>query len=401
MKAPLTGIRVLAVEQYGAGPFGTQHLADLGAEVIKVENHTTGGDYARHLGPYFADGKKGDDRSVFYNSVNRGKKSITLDLARPEGRTAFARLATEADVVCNNLRGDVPAKLGLNYDALQTVNPAIVCGHCSAYGRTGERTKWPGYDYLMQAEAGYLHLTGEPDSPPTRMGLSIVDYMGGSYMAMAVIAGVMKARESGIGGDVDVNLFDTALFNLNYMAAWALNELEFEPARAPRSAHPSMVPTQLYKTADGWIFTMLNKPTFWPVLCEKLGHPDVAEDPRFATLADRLENRDILTGVLDAIFSTRTTAEWLEVLQGIVPVAPVQTPRQALESDFVRERGRVEALEMASGGTVDVLASPFGDSAVAGQTASSPMGADTDVVLSSAGFSPVEIADLRRNGLIA
>ena len=400
MKAPLTGVRILAVEQYGAGPFGTQHLADLGAEVIKVENHTTGGDYARHLGPYFVEGRKGDDRSVFYNSVNRGKKSVSLDIGRTEGRQVLTRLAATADAVCNNLRGDVPAKLGLTYEALKDANPAIICGHCSAYGRDGPRAKWPGYDYLMQAEAGYLHLTGEPDSPPTRMGLSIVDYMGGSYMAMAVIAAVMRARETGIGGDVDVNLFDTALFNLNYMAAWALNEPEFEPARAPRSAHPSMVPTQLYKTADGWIFTMLNKPTFWPVLCEKLGAPDLASDPRFETLAARLENRDTLTGVLDQIFSTRPTAHWLEILQGTVPVAPVQTPRQVLESEFVRQRGRVETLSVASGGTVDVLASPFGETAVPNQAASSPMGADTDAVLAEAGFSADEITALRSDEVI-
>ena len=400
MRAPLQGVRVLAVEQYGAGPFGSQHLADLGAEVIKVENHTTGGDYARHLGPYFVDGEKGDDRSVFFQSVNRGKRSVTLDLGRAEGREVFARLAASADAVTNNLRGDVPGELGLTYEALKDANPRIVCGHCSAYGRDGERAKWPGYDYLMQAEAGYLHLTGEPDSLPTRMGLSIVDYMGGTYMAMAVIAAIMKARETGHGGDVDVNLFDTALFNLNYMAAWALNS-DFEPARAPRSAHPSMVPTQLYKTADGWIFTMLNKPTFWPVLCEKLGHPELATDPRFETLAARLENRDVLTGVLDEIFSTRPTAEWLEVLQGTVPVAPVQTPREALESDFVQRRGRVESLHVASGGTVNVLASPFGQTAEGGATACSPMGADTDSVLGAAGFSEDEIAGLRAEGLVS
>ena len=318
----------------------------------------------------------------------------------PEGREVFRRLAAVSHAVCNNLRGDVPAKLGLTYDALKEANPAIVCGHCSAYGREGPRAKWPGYDYLMQAEAGYLHLTGEPDAPPTRMGLSIVDYMGGTYMALSVVSAVMRARATGVGGDVDVNLFDTALFNLNYMAAWALNEPGFEPARAPRSAHPSMVPTQLYRTADGWIFTMLNKPTFWPVLCAKMGHAELAEDPRFATLADRLANRDELTGVLDQIFSTRPTAEWLEILQGTVPVAPVQTPREALESDFVRDRGKVETLPVASGGTVDVLASPFGETATDGAAACSPMGADTDAVLGEAGFSADEIAALRRDGLI-
>ncbi|MYG26704.1 MAG: CoA transferase, partial [Boseongicola sp. SB0677_bin_26] len=157
MGLPLEGIRVLAVEQYGAGPFGTQHLADLGAEVIKIENRQSGGDYARALGPYFVEGAKGDDGSLFFQSINRNKRSLTLDLGRSEAQQIFRRLVASADAVANNLRGDVPEKLGLTFDALKSANAAIVCAHCSGYGREGPRRDWPGYDYLMQAETGYFH----------------------------------------------------------------------------------------------------------------------------------------------------------------------------------------------------------------------------------------------------
>ncbi|MCB1399950.1 MAG: CoA transferase, partial [Rhodobacteraceae bacterium] len=162
MTLPLDGVRIIAIEQYGAGPFGTQHLADLGAEVIKIENPAEGGDVGRLVGPHFFE--PGD--SHFFQSFNRNKKSMTLDLKSPEGMEILRELAAQSDAVFNNLRGDLPERLGLTYAALKDVNPAIVCTHLSAYGRTGPRKAWPGYDYLAQAEAGYLSLTGEPDGPP-------------------------------------------------------------------------------------------------------------------------------------------------------------------------------------------------------------------------------------------
>ena len=306
MSLPLHGLRVLAVEQYGAGPFGTQHLADLGAEVIKIENHRTGGDYARALGPYFVEGAQDDDGSLFFQSVNRNKKSLTLDLGNAQAREIFERLASGADAVANNLRGDVPEKLGLTYDALKNVNPAIVCAHCSAFGREGPRRNWPGYDFLMQAEAGYFQMSGEPNTPPTRMGLSVVDFMAGTYLALGLVSGVLGARATGQGRDIDVNLYDTALYNLSYLSAWALNT-DYDPARVARSAHASLVPCQLYCTADGWIFIMCNKEKFWSALCQEIGKPEFADDPRFATFKDRLAQRDTLTDLIDRALSASTT----------------------------------------------------------------------------------------------
>lgn len=190
MPLPLTGLRVLAVEQYGAGPFGTLYLADLGAEVVKIENPKDGGDVSRQVGPHFV--APGD--SQFFQTLNRNKKSVALDLKHAEGRAAFLALARTADAVLDNLRGDLPEKLGLTYDSLKGANPRIVCAHLSAYGRTGSRRAWPGYDYLMQAEAGHMSLTGEPGGPPARYGLSLIDLMTGVAAALGLLSGVLRAR---------------------------------------------------------------------------------------------------------------------------------------------------------------------------------------------------------------
>ena len=202
----LEGVRILAVEQYGAGPYGTMLLAELGAEVIKIEAPSMGGDVSRSVGPYFL----GDGDSQFYQTFSRSKKSVALEIKTEQGRADFEKLVRDADAVVNNLRGDQPAKLKITYDDLKAINPSIVCAHLSAYGRDNERAAWPGYDYLMQAEAGFMSVTGEPDAPPTRFGLSMVDFMTGSQMALGCVSAIMKARASGEGCDVDVSLFDAA-----------------------------------------------------------------------------------------------------------------------------------------------------------------------------------------------
>ncbi|RKJ96496.1 CaiB/BaiF CoA transferase family protein [Alicycliphilus denitrificans] len=390
---PLAGVRIIAVEQYGAGPFGTQHLADLGAEVIKIENPRDGGDVGRAVGPHYF----GPGDSHFYQSFNRNKKSITLDLKTAQGQEVLRTLAADADVVFNNLRGDLPAKLGLTYDRLKDVNPRVVCGHLSAYGRTGSRAAWPGYDYLMQAEAGYLSLTGEPDGPPARMGLSIIDLMTGTTAAMGLLAGVISARASGLGRDIDVSLFDVALHNLAYVATWYLNAGK-AIGREARSSHPSLTPSQLYRTQDGWIFLMCNKEKFWGVLAECIGRPEWAQAPHYRTFKDRLAHRDRLTAELDAVLQTATTAQWMERFAGKVPAAPVYDVQQALDSGFVAEQERVLAFDHP-GGPVRMVASPV--RAGAHPVRSAPaMGADTEAVLRQAGYDEQAILRLRKHAVI-
>lgn len=399
MIPPLAGLRVLAVEQYGAGPFGTQQLADLGAEVIKIENRKTGGDYARSLGPHFVEGAGGDDASLFFQSVNRNKKSLTLDLGNPEARGIFERLVAGADAVANNLRGDVPEKLGLTYEALKASNPRIVCAHCSAYGRTGPRRSWPGYDFLMQAEAGYFYMSGEPDTPPTRMGLSVVDFMAGTYMALGLLAGVVGARAHGTGRDIDVNLYETALNNLSYLSAWALNS-DYDPRRVARSAHASLVPCQLYRTADGWIYIMCNKEKFWPMLCREIGRPDLAEEARFTGFSNRLKHRDELTTLLDEALSAATTREWLGRLRGKIPVAPVRTPREALFDPDPDSAAPIETLALETGQRYQQLRSPIHAGGTGHSAACSAMGRDTDDLLAEIGFCEGDIAAFKAKGLI-
>jgi crotonobetainyl-CoA:carnitine CoA-transferase CaiB-like acyl-CoA transferase len=397
MTLPLAGVRILAVEQYGAGPFGTMYLADLGAEVIKIENHKDGGDVGRQVGPHFF----GPGDSHFFQTFNRNKQSVTLDLKHPEGRAAFFALVKTADAVLDNLRGDLPEKLGLTYTDLKHINPRIVCAHLSAYGRTGSRKAWPGYDYLMQAEAGHMSLTGEPGNPPTRYGLSIVDLMTGLAAAFGLLSGVLSARATGTGMDIDTSLFDVALHNLNYPGTWFLNA-GVVTDRTPRSSHPSLTPSQLYRTRDGWIFIMCNKEKFWGVLAEALGKPEWITDPAFATFKARLANRERVTQMLDAALMTRTTAEWIAHFAGKVPASPVYDVRQALESEFVAERDGVVDFAYPDGRSARMIAGPIRVPGVDLPTRAAPaMGADTDVQLRAAGYSDERIAALRAAGVIA
>jgi succinate--hydroxymethylglutarate CoA-transferase len=393
---PLEGVRVLAVEQYGAGPFGTMFLADQGAEVIKIENPNDGGDMSRAVGPYFF--TPGD--SEFFHSFNRNKKSFTLDLGRPEGQAVLHDLVRSADALASNLRGDVPVRLGLVYDRLKTVNPKIVCAHLSAYGRSGPRADWPGFDYLMQAEAGYFSLTGEPDTPPARFGLSIVDLMTGLGLAYALLAALTSARTTGAGRDIDVSLFDMALFNTSYLATWYLNE-GVVTGRLPRSAHPALTPCQLYRTRDGWIYLMCNKEKFWPALCEKLGRPEWSEDARFRLFPDRLRHRDLLTDLIDRELEQRTTAEWLARFAGAVPAAPVHDLAQALENPFVTGHGRLQTLPHAAKGSYRMVAAPVRCAGEEAPARPAPaLGEHTEELLREIGYDGARIEALKHSKVI-
>jgi crotonobetainyl-CoA:carnitine CoA-transferase CaiB-like acyl-CoA transferase len=397
---PLAGIRVLAIEQYGAGPYATMHLADLGAEVIKIESPARegapAGDMSRQSGPFFI----GENDSQFFQTFNRGKRSVSLEIRTPQGRELLLKLVAKADAVANNLRGDQPARLGVTYDDLKSVNPRIVCAHLSGYGRTGPRASWPAYDYLAQAEAGYLDITGEPGTPPSRMGLSMIDFMGGVTAAFAISAALLGAYRSGKGCDVDVSLYDVAMHQLTYPATWYLNEGHVTE-RKPRSGHPSVVPCELIPTADGWVFVMCITARFWTLLCERIGHPELATDPRFKGFAERRANRQALIDILDPIFRTQTTAQWMGVLAGTVPAAPVLTLPQALDNPYLAETGGILTLNHpARPDGLRMIASPVRvDGKRPGATPGPACGADTEAVLGEVGVSAGDLADLRRSGV--
>jgi crotonobetainyl-CoA:carnitine CoA-transferase CaiB-like acyl-CoA transferase len=357
---PLADVRVLALEQFGAGPWGTLQLADLGAEVIKIEDPTTNGDVARYVPPF----AEGED-SLYFEAFNRNKKSISLDLRRDGAREVFHDLVRGSDVVYSNLRGDQPRKLGLTYEQLRGVNPRIVCCSLSGFGMTGPRAAEGGYDYMMQALAGWQSLTGDPAGPPTKSGPSLVDYSGGYVSAIAVLAGLWRARRDGVGGDCDVSLFESALHLLTYVGVWAASR-GYVPPRRPNSGHPSIVPFQNFATADGWIVVACPKEKFWVALCGALGRPELATDERFADFAARDRNRDELLPILDGLFGERTSAEWLDALAAAgVPNARVNDVEAALEEPQALARGAVVEVEHPTLGTVRQVGSPLrlGDAA--------------------------------------
>ncbi len=391
----LEGLRILAVSQFGAGPFGTQLLADLGAEVIKIEDPAVGGDVSRQVGPYAADGD-----SLYFQSFNRGKKSLTLDLTHPEGRAVLRDLARVSHAVYNNLRGDLPARLGLTYAALADVNPALVCCSLSGFGATGPRAAEPAFDYLIQGYAGWMSVTGEPDGPPGKCGVSVVDFAAGYASMAALLAGLWDAQRTGVGRDIELSLLDTAVSMLSYYAIWALNR-DWEPARVEDSGHQSLVPAQNFPTRDGWIVVFCNKEKFWEALVDALELPELARDPRFASFADRLANKAALLAILGPRLATRTTADWLGRLRGRVPCAPVNSMRQALEDAQVRARGMILEVAHPEFGTLREVASPIQTAGAVTHPAPAPrLGEHTDALLAGLlGYTPERIAALHASGV--
>jgi crotonobetainyl-CoA:carnitine CoA-transferase CaiB-like acyl-CoA transferase len=352
-RPPLAGLRVLAVSQFGAGPFGTTVLADMGAEIIKIEDPASGGDSARSVPPWQIDGD-----SLYFQAFNRGKKSIALDLKHPEGRRVFHDLVRVSHAVYNNMRGDLPGTLGLTYAALREINPAVVCCSLSGFGTTGPRAAEPAFDSLIQGYAGYMAVTGEPDGPPGKCGVSVIDCAGGYASMLGLMIGLWDAQRSGVGRDVDVSLLDTAVSMLSYFAAWTLNR-DWEPARVADSGHQTLVPAQNFRTRDGWLVIFCNKEKFWEQLVEAVELPEIRRDVRFATFPDRLAHKDALLAILRPRFLARTTAEWLERLRGRVPCAPVNGVREALADEQVRAREMIIEVKHSRFGTIREVAAPI------------------------------------------
>ncbi len=395
-RLPLQGVRILSVEQFGAGPWGTMMLADLGAEILKIENPQTGGDVARYVPPYTV-----ESDSVYFQSFNRNKKSITLNLQHPDTTEVFHRLVSISDGVFNNLRGDLPRKLGLDYAALGKVKPSIVCCSLSAFGRNGSRAAEPGYDYLMQGYAGWMSITGEPDTPPQKTGLSLVDLSAGVMAVLGLMCAILRARDTGLGCDVDVSLFDTALSQLGYVGAWYLTK-GYQPQRMPDSSHPSQVPFQVMPTKDSWIVVVCAKQKFYQSLVRLLGAPELADDPRFRGFADRLKNRETLVPILKDLFRRRTTADWLNLLKGEVPCAPVNTVVEAFRDPQVAEDEMVLEIPHPEFGVTRQVASPIKISDSKTEHRCGPkLGEHTDEVLrDNLNMSPQEIEKLRRKGAL-
>lgn len=390
---PLSGIRLIAIEQFGAGPFASLFFADLGADVIKIEDPGSGGDVGRSVPP----GVSGDT-SLYFETFNRGKRSIALDLKNPAGRSVLQRLAASADIVFNNLRGDLPDSLGLTYSTLAAVNERIVCASLSAYGRSGSRAGEPGYDALVQAEAGWAAMTGDPSAPPTKSGLSLVDYATGLAAAFGMLAAVVDATRTGGGRDVDVSLYDTALTMVSYPATWFLSRGVASP-RVPMSAHPSIVPFQFFETSDGFIAVACAKEKFFVRLVELIDLPELAGTEEFSTFSSRNAHREPLLSILAERFRGRSTADWVERLAGAVPCAPVRSMEQALDVAELNDREMLAEYDHAELGQVRTVGSPIRMAGWRPDYRPGPgMGQHRSDVLIELGYSETDVIELARAG---
>lgn len=390
---PLAGVRIVAVEQFGAGPFGTRYLSDLGAEVIKIEDPATGGDISRSVPP-----RRQGTHSLYNESFNRGKRSMALDLKSDAGQDVLRRLVVSADAVFSNLRGDQPERLGLTYAQLRDVNARVVCVALTGYGRTGRQAHLPAYDALIQAQAGWAALTGEPDAPPTKSGLSLADYIGGLTAALGLVAGILDARRTGRGRDIDTDLYASAISMLSYPATWYLSD-GYRVERQPLSAHPSVVPFQFFATADGYLAIACAKQKFFAALSGAIGRGDLLRDERFATFEARLANRTQLLALLGEAFLERPTAAWLGLLEGLVPVAPVRSMPEALDADELAEREMLVEYEHPVLGTVRTLGLPLQVGRYRPRFRRAPeLGGDTDDLLRELGYDDADRQRLSGQG---
>jgi len=393
LDAPLAGIRIVALEQFGAGPFATLYLADMGAEVIKIEDPATAGDVGRHIPP----GQVGTN-SLYFETFNRGKRSLLLDLKNSSGRAVFERLIQGSDAVFNNLRGDLVAQMGLTYQTLGQVNPRIVCASLSGYGRTRQQSSRPGYDALVQAEAGWAAVTGEPDGPPVKSGLSLADYAAGLMAALGLMIALFDAQRTGRGRDVDTSLYDGAVAMLTYPATWYLSA-GIVTERQPMSAHPSIVPFQFFETADGYLAVACPKEKFFRQLAELVDVPGLADDPRFASFADRREHREALLALLGERFRQGSTEFWIERLQGSIPCAPVRSLPRALDTTELEARNMLASYPHDIFGEVRAVGTPFSLGGFQPQYRAAPtLDGDRSAILEELGYSTEEIAGLTAQG---
>ena len=391
----LEGVTVLDLTRMLAGPYGALLLADLGAEVIKIED-PVGGDPVRGMGPPFIQGE-----SAYFISINRNKKSLTLNLTTPRGREVFLRLVQKADVVLDNFRPGILERLGVAYSALRRINPRIVACSISGFGQDGPYRSLPAFDLILQAMGGAMSITGEPNRDPVRMGIPMGDLAGGLFGAMAVSAALFQRERTGEGRYIDLSLLDCQASLLTYVAQYFL--VTGEVPGPVGSAHASAVPYQAFKTKDIHIVIAIFTERFWSQFCNVIGRPDLVEDPRFATNRERHAHRNDLVPILEGIFATRTGEEWLKDLRAEgIPSGPINTVDRVLSDPQVLHRGMVLEVDHPVCGRLKVVGNPVKALPADGETLRPPpvLGQHTEEVLRRAGYSTEEINSLRGEKII-
>ena len=407
MAGPLSHIRALDLSRVLAGPWCGQNLADLGAEVIKIERPEKGDD-SRAFGPPWLKDRSGRDtkESAYFASANRGKKSVTVNLSRPEGQRIVRELARQADVLIENYKVGDLARYGLGYDDMRKVNQRLVYASVTGFGQTGPYRERPGYDFMIQGMGGVMSITGErddlPGGGPQRVGIPIADIMTGMYATIAICAALAHRERSGTGQHLDLALLDTqvgilANQGMNYLATGV-------PPGRIGNAHPNIVPYQPFKTQDGDVILACGNDNLFNKFCEVAGCQHLAKDARFATNSTRVENREAITSLLADIFAQRTTQEWCDALeQAGVPNGPINNLKQVFEEPQVIARGMRIELEHSLAGKVPLIASPMKFSGTPLEHKAPPptLGQHTDEVLRGLlRMDDAAIAKLRADGVI-
>lgn len=389
---PLKGVRVIDFTSAMAGPFATMLLADLGADVIKVEPPV--GDHARDWGPPFYREKY----SSYFASVNRGKRSVVVDLRTEAGREIIYRLIRTSRVVVESFRPGIASKLGIDYESLSKINTKLIYCSISGYGQYGPYRELPGYDLIALAMSGLLDLTGEPDRPPVKFGIPITDIVAGVY---AVIA-ILSALYMDVGTYIDVSLLDSAISLLTHQASYY-----FATGKDPQrlgSAHPSIAPYQVFKARDGFLVLAIGNDKLWIDFCNAIGMPELAQRAEFATNSDRVRNREALIKILDEVLSKETVSYWVrELRKHGIPVAPVYSVSQALSDEHVLARGMIKELKHPLIGIIKVVANPIKFINIDVGMYSSPppiLGEHSIEVLRELGYSDEDVNRLLRSKVV-
>jgi crotonobetainyl-CoA:carnitine CoA-transferase CaiB-like acyl-CoA transferase len=407
MPGPLSHIRVLDLSRVLAGPWAGQNLADLGAEVIKVERPKHGDD-SRTYGPPWIKDREGQDTkdSAYFTSANRGKKSITLNISKPEGQKLARELARVCDVLIENYKFGDLARYGLAYDDLKQINPRLIYCSVTGFGQTGPYREHPGYDFMIQGMGGMMSVTGEPDGAPgggpQRAGVPVADIITGMYASIAICAAIAHRAETGIGQQLDLALLDSQIALLAYQ-----NTNYFATGKPPKrigNLHPNIVPYQPFKTADGNVILACGNDNLFRKFCAAAGCAELVDDPRFASNGKRVENRAELTRLLQAVFAQRGTHEWVEILEAAgVPNGPINDVAQVFEEPQVKARGIKVELEHPVAGKLPTVASPMRFSATPVEYKLAPpvLGQHTEEILRGLlKLDEAAIAKLRAEGTI-